>query len=283
MPSFVVYTYQFAPLFDDSPNLFPDIYPSVESVWKNKQKIFSEVYAKIAFSNRNVKYEHETIYNENGIIVFRIANNRHVTQESSFVTKRLEHHPSCYVIVDNRIDVQSILIEDDSYSFSDPNVVSKILQNSFNRYLKGYGLSIEIKKRYKSDEFWKYVSSVKEPIRMLRFSFLYPNLPRVQETIDKALVRSSKLVQSKNTTIEYNSGTNESLNLSKENLELIRLVQAASISGSDIKLRVGSFRRIKTIGESTEIVEINNLEAELTPDLLSSASQKLIAILNKFK
>lgn len=283
MSSFVVYTYQFAPLQTDSSCLFPDKYTDPDAVWKNKQEILSSVYQNIVFHYRKTVYEHENKYNENSIIVFKIANNKHLTQEASFVAKKLEHHPSCYVIIDNRKDVQNIFIEEDSYSFSDSSVVANILQSSFNAILKSYGLILSINKRFKSEEFWQYVSSVEDGVRMLRFSFLYPNLPRVQEKIDEAIARSSRQVRSKNTLIEYNSGEDETLSLSPEDNDLCNLVDAASMSGSEIKVRAKKMRRIKVIGETTEIIEIENLEASLSADLLSSVAQKLISILNKFK
>ena len=283
MSYFTVYTYQFAPVNTDLLSLFQDEYSDADKVWNNKQEVFSTVYQKVVFRYRNTVYEHDTKYNENSIIVFKLANNKHLTQEASFVAKKLEHHPSCYVIIDNRKDIQNLFIEEDSYSFSESSVVANILENSFNALLKPHGLVLTIKKRYKSEEFWKYVSSMEDGVKMLRFSFMYPNLPRVQEKIDEALARSSRQVRSKNTLIEYNSGEDESLNLSQEDNDLCNLVEAASISGSEIKVRVNKMRRIKTIGETTETIEIDNLEASLSADLLSSAAQKLISLLNRFK
>lgn len=283
MAAFILYTYQFSPLFDESPSLFSDDRQDTTTIWENKQKVFSEVFESVVFRHRNSTYEHETIYNENGIIVIKIANNKSITQENSFVTKKLDHHPSCAIIFDNRKDVQNIYIEDNTYSFSDTSVVANILQSSFNHYLKSFGLSIVVNKRFKTQEFWQYVSSVNEGITMLRFCYLYPNLPKVQEKIDEALARTSSSFHSKKTTVEYNAGENESLDISEDNPDLNNLVEAASISGNDIKLRVGKFRRIKTIGETSEVVEIDNLEASLSSDLLSTAAQKLLSILNRFK
>lgn len=283
MAAFIVHTYQFSPIFSDTPSLFSEDRKDATSIWENKQKVFSEVFDNVVFKYRNSTYDHETIYNENDIIVIKIANNKSITQENSFITKKLDHHPSCVIIFDNRKDVQNVYIEDNTYSFSDTSVVANILQSSFNLYLKNFGLSVVVNKRFKTQEFWQYVSSVNEGITMLRFCYLYPNLPRVQEKIDEALARTSGSLRSKKTTVEYNAGENESLNVSDTNTDLNNLVEAASISGNDIKLRVGKYRRIKTIGETSEVVEIDDLEASLSSDLLSTAAQKLLSILNRFK
>ncbi len=283
MASFVVYTYQFAPIFGDSLSLFPDLYPDSNVVWGNKQKIFGEIFDNIVFRKRNTIYNHEILYRDNGIIVFRIANNKHIVQEALFVEKKLDHHPSCIVIVDNRTDIQNIFIEQKNHSFDDTEVVAGILRSTFNTYLKSYNLSITISKRFIPQEFWTVIEKAEKGIDMLRFSFLYPNLPRVQEKIDQVISSTSGKVHSKKTIIEFNSGDDESLDIQKDNEDIQNLVKASSESGSIIQLKEKGYKRHTRIGTSSEIIEIENLEASLTPNLLSAAAQKFVSILNKFK
>ena len=283
MALFVVYTYQFAPIFGESGSLFPDLYPDMDTVWTDKQNIFSSIIKNIVFRKGNKEYSHEILFQENEIIVFRLANNKHIVQEDSFVTKKLDHHPSCLVIIDNRKDVQNIFIEQKLYSFVDTKTVSKILCTTFNAYLKSFNLLLDIKKRFVPQEFWTVVEKAETGVDMLRFSFLYPNLPRVQEKIDRVLSSASGRVHSKKTTIEFNSGENEVLDVQKDNEDLNNLVTASSVSGSIIKLRFKGYRRHTEIGTTSETVEIDNVEASLKPDLLSTASQKFISILNRFK
>lgn len=283
MASFVVYTYQFAPIFGESASLFPDMYPNTETVWANKQKIFSSLFEKITFRKGNKIYNHEIIYQENEIIVFRLANNKHIVQEASFVTKKLDHYPSCLVIIDNRKDVQNIFIEQKTYSFEDTDTVSQIMRTTFNAYLKSYNLSLDIKKRFVPQEFWTVMEKAEKGVDMLRFSFLYPNLPRVQEKIDQVLSSASGRVHSKKTTVEFNSGENEVLNVQKDNDDLVNLVNASSESGSIIKVRFNGYKRITIIGSTSEIVEIDNVEGSLKSDLLTKAAQKIVELLNRFK
>lgn len=282
MASFVVYTYQFAPIFGESASLFPELYPDADTVWANKQMIFAGLFENIVFRKGNKEYSHEILFRENDIFVFRLANNKHIVQEDSFVTKKLDHHPSCLVIIDNRKDVQNVFIEQKPYSFDDTETVSKILINTFNAYLKIYNLLIDIKKRFVPQEFWTVVENAKEGVDMLRFSFLYPNLPRVQEKIDKIISSASGRVHSKKTTIEFNSGDNEVLDIQKDNEDLMNLVKASSESGSIIKVRLKGYKRHTTIGTFSEIVEIDNVEASSKSDLFSTSAQKIIALLNRF-
>lgn len=283
MASFDVYTYQFAPIFGESASLFPEMYPDADTVWGNKQKVFGSIFESIVFRKGGKDYRHDLIFNENEIIVFRLANNKHIVQEDSFVTKKLDHHPSCIVIIDNRKDVQNVFIEQKQFSFDDTETVSKILSTTFNAYLKSYNLAVEIKKRFVPQEFWTVVEKAENGIDMVRFSFLYPNLPRVQEKIDQILSSASGRMHSKKTTIEFNSGDNEILDIQKDNEDLQNLVKASSESGSIIKIKYKGYKRYTTIGTISETVEIDNVEAALKPDLLSTAAQRFISLLNRFK
>lgn len=285
MSEFVVYSYQFSPLFtNDTPSLFVEDTTNQQEVWNKKQDYFNKIFNSVlTYSYRGSKYDSELLYNENGLIVFRLANNKHIVQESGFVPKKLEHKPSCLILIDNRTDVQNIYIEKKEYSFSDTAVVAKILSKTYNICLQQWGLAFEIKKRFKVSEFWSIVETAKNGVNMVRFSIQYPNLPNVRAKIDDMLSETSKELHSKETKIEFNAGDGEVLNLSKDSDIIKNLVQASAETGNDITLRINGFRSYKRVGETTEMVEIGNLEASLSSDLLTSSSQKLMSILNKFK
>lgn len=255
-----------------------------QKVWENKQAYFNNIFkTALTYSYRGSKYESDLLYDENGLIVFKLANNKHIVQESGFVPKKLEHKPSCLILIDNRTDVQNIYIEKNDYSFSDTEVVAKILSRTYNTCLHQLGLTIVIQKRFKASEFWSIVESAEKGVNMVRFSIQYPNLPNVRAKIDAMLSDTSKEVHSKETKIEFNAGDGEVLNLSKDSESIKNLVQASAETGNDITLKLNGFRAYKKVGDTTETVEIDNLEASLSSDLLTSASQKLLDILNQFK
>lgn len=285
MASFVVYSYQFSPLTEERMlSLFSEDEIDSNQVWKNKQALFRDWFKKdLHFKHRQSTFDHELIYDENGLIVFKLANNKHIVQESGFVAKKLDHKPSCIVLIDNRINVQNIYIEKDDYSFSDTDVVRNILEDTFNSYLKGLRLHIEIKKRYKASEFWEIVESAESGIGMVRFCYQYPNLPDVQAKIDKVLSNASREVCSKQTQIEFNAGHGESLHLSKDNKNLNDLVEASSETGNEITFKINGISKYRKVGDTVEMVEIDNIEMSLSSDLLQTRSQKLLKIINMFK
>ena len=285
MSTFVVYSYQFSPSFkNDMPSLFVEDTINHQEVWDNKQMYFDRVFkGAISYSYRGAYYASELLYDENGLIVFKLANNKHIVQESGFVPKKLEHKPSCLVLIDNRTNVQNIYIEKNEYSFSDTAVVANILAKTYNTCLQHLGLVIVIQKRFKASEFWSIVDSAEKGINMVRFSIQYPNLPEVRAKIDAMLSDTSKEFHSKETKIEFNAGDGEVLNLSKDSERIKDLVQASAETGNDITLKINGLRHYKKVGDTTETVEIDNLEGSLSSDLLTSGAQKLISILNHFK
>lgn len=283
MAIYVVYSYQFSPIMNGQKSLFSDCCPA-EQVWDNKQKIFGDLFdSELAFIYRTHRHGHEVLFNENGLIFLKLANNKQIVQESSFKTRTLEHNPSCNILIDNRQDIQNLYIEKSSYAFSDTSVTANILEKTFNRYLSEKGLSISITHRYKTQEFWDIIESAEKGVKMLRFSLQYPNLPDVRQKMGDMLADTSQKLKSKETKIEFNAGVGESLVISKDNDRVVEMVDASAASGKKITLRLNGIRAYREVGSTTEEVEIDNLEAKLDADLLESATQKIINVINKFK
>ncbi len=285
MSTFVVYSYQFSPSFNESlPSLFNDDAMDSKEVWANKQAVFGALFSSpLTYRYRSATFDSELLYNENNLIAFKLANNKHIVQESGFVSKKLDHKPSCLILIDNRHDVQNIFIEKNEYSFSDPSVVCNILNKTYNAYLQRSGLIITIQKRFKASEFWAIVESAEKGVNMVRFSIRYPNLPAIQAKIDAMLSETSRKLRSKETKIEFNADDGGALLLSKDDEQIKDLAQASAETGNDITLKINGYRNFKKVGDTSETVEIDNLEACLSPDLLNSNSQKLLTIINQFK
>lgn len=118
MASYILYTYQFAPI-DNGANLFHSI-PDVTQRMKNKQSYLNEIFSNTNFkfqSKREGIFEHQLRYNNNGIVILKLANNKQLSLEENFKKKQHKYSPSCFIIIDNRHDVQHIAIEDDTTAF----------------------------------------------------------------------------------------------------------------------------------------------------------------------
>lgn len=285
MASFILYTYQFAPLSVNQ-SLFASL-PIPEERMKNKQEYLQCVISNEAFNfkgSRDGKYEHRICYNNGGIIILKLANNKHTSLEENFKKRTYNYSPSCYIIIDNRKDVQHIAIEEDTVSFSTTDVAKNILEYSLRKALKTYGLTISINKEYQKHEFWQLIERYPKGVEMVRFQFSYPNLPRVSESIRDFITNQSKLTNSKETTFELKSGGAEQLSLSDANDQLKGLVEASAMSGNAITLKMKGFKRYIRTGETTQKIEIDDLEGKFKDEeIFQSCFEKIVESLNAVK
>lgn len=286
MASYIIYTYQFAPIINDGANLFQPT-PDVGQRMKSKQTYLQGILLDKNFkfnSKREGIFEHQLRYNSNGVIILKLANNKQLSLEENFKKKKHNYSPSCFVIIDNRQDVQHIAIEDDSTAFSTTDVVRNIMEYSLRKALKIYGLTISIKKEYQETEFWQLLEQYPKGVSMVRFHFSYPNLPRVSESISTLISNQSKITNSKSTTFELKSSDSEQLALSNDNEELNGLVNASADSGNVITLKVKGLRRYIKTGDTTKKFEIDDLETQMqSDDLFQSGFERIIGLLNAAK
>lgn len=285
MAKFNLYTYQFRPVNKEE-TLFEKSPLPVEERMMKKQDIFNALFDKksgFVFKYGNKRFEHEVLYNENRIVIFRIANNKFLTLEENFVKRHQNHFPSTMVIIDNRTDVQHIAIEERTNSFADTDYLAKILSSSFKKGLEQSGLSIEILKDYDENEFWKIVNAYPKQVTMLRFQFSYPNLPRVSQSINKMISEESKKVGSAKTVFEFNADEGEALNVSKGNGKLEGMVVAAAQSGNPVTLKIKSMKKYIKTGKTEKSFQLDGLELIADADLFESKFEKIISKLNLFK
>lgn len=286
MASYIIYTYQFAPIINDGANLFQPT-PDVGQRMKSKQTYLQGILLDKNFkfnSKREGIFEHQLRYNSNGVIILKLANNKQLSLEENFKKKKHNYSPSCFVIIDNRQNVQHIAIEDDSTAFSTMDVVRNIMEYSLRKALKIYGLTISIKKEYQETEFWQLLEQYPKGVSMVRFHFSYPNLPRVSESISTLISNQSKITNSKSTTFELKSSDSEQLSLSNDNEELNGLVNASADSGNVITLKVKGLRRYIKTGDTTKKFEIDDLETQMqSDDLFQSGFERIIGLLNAAK
>lgn len=283
MAYFIIYTYQFKPVSNPQIAFDREFIPLNERMEK-KQEFFASFFNNNTdnkFKHKNRLFKHKLLFNEGGIIIFKIANQKNRSFEEDFQKKQISESPSCFVIIDNRKDIQRIYLEHRSTSFSDPNYVAKIIQSTFCKYLKEYGLNIEIDKEYQLSEFWNIIKKFPTGITMVRFQLKYPNLPRVWSSVQEIIKDTSKDTNSHETILQYKSDDEGYLEINDENEQINGLAKASADSGSVITLKArGVKAHIKT-GNTEKGIEIDDLEMKLTQDLLESPFEKIIAELYK--
>lgn len=284
MAQYIVYTYQFSPIVTNQKELFDDTTQTSAEIMSKKQDIFGDLFKNdLIFKNKKNEYSHRILYNQDNIIVFRLANKKYQNLEENFCIKRHEYSPSCLIIIDNRKDIQHIAIESDVVAFQDTQTVAKILKQTFSRYLETYKLRIEVQKEFQVSEFWNLIEKYPKGIRMVRFKFSYPNLPRVSSAIDKMIKEESEATNSHQTIFEFNSATDNVLTLSKKNRRLSGLAKASADSGNAITIKAKGIRKLIQTGCTNKSIVIDNLEILLENDLIENATTKIVRELNKIK
>lgn len=286
MASFILYTYQCSPITKPENKLFNN-WPPIQERMDNKLEYLHSIITNQLFKFRSKtdgEFNHKIYYNEGDIIILKIANNKHLDLEEDFRKKQHNYSPSCFVIIDARTDVQHIAIEEDITAFSNTDVVRNIIEYSLRYYLREYGLSIEVKKEYEKTEFWDLINGLPKGVTMVRFSFSYPNLPRVHQSISEFLSSESKVVHSRQTTLEYHSDNSEQLELQENNTQLSGLVDASANSGNLITIKAKGIRKYLKTGNTTKRIYIDDLEANIQEgDLFKPTAERIIQTLNSVK
>lgn len=261
MALFTLYTYQFSPILNfnhDQIDLFGKVYiqSAIDSM-ENKNKIFEKSLIKSKYRHLGKDLSTQLIINDNNLIIFRIANKKNIKLEKNFHPEVFTNEPSILIVVNNDKEVQRIAIEQNTSIFSDTSVVAGIISKSLKESLKENNLSISIKREFKETEFWEVVNRHKDGIRMVRFQFDYPNLPRSCSRASEMLKSISKVINGKSSKAEFQAAEGEVLELENDNDGLNDLIKESANTGNYITFGIkGTNKHLKT-GNTIKTLDID--------------------------
>ena len=186
MATYKVYNYFFGPIAE-SPKLplENNLLKEGEDPMLRKQEFFQlffDISQGKAFTHIKTRHYINILMNEGNVVIFQIDNEKSITLEENFRKHQEKDRPSCIVIVDNRKDLQRILIEN-NHAFTNPDVVKNILKNIFRRHMKSYSLYIDIRAATNPRDFWDTVEKYPKGIKEVKFVFPYANLPRIADKV----------------------------------------------------------------------------------------------------
>lgn len=117
-----------------------------------------------------------------GVFTWELCNVKDITRYEGHDKDSLEHHPGCYVIVDNRPDVCQIAIENNSAFDNNPDKVVKYLTRALKAHLFEYGLKIIIKQKYHAGKFKEIIQEriVKQNDSVKKVVWEFPNPDKVK-------------------------------------------------------------------------------------------------------
>ena len=286
MATYKVYNYFFGPV-QDNPNLPLDNnpIPEGEDPMLHKQEYFQgffNVCQGKQFSLVKTRHYINVLMNEGNVVIFQIDNEKSITIEENFRKRQEKDHPSCIVIVDNRKDIQRILIEN-NHAFTNPDVVRNILRKIFRRYMKSYNLYIDINAATNPRDFWKTVEKYKKGIKELKFIFPYANLPRISDIVGPYLDYKALSEDTNCSPVVYLKAPTGVLELDENNPRLNAIVAGSSEvgEGSQCIRPVGS-RKFVPCGDKTSVtIDISDtIVYESQEELFETKLEKIAEKLN---
>lgn len=239
MPKFAIYQLMFSPIRFIEGDLFDEV--DGHKSWNNKQdelQILFDPGINLRFiKNAEEDYAREIIHSPENprIVAIRLANKRTRNLEKNFHNSPQMHSPSSLILIDNREGVQRIAIEKRQDAFASTDTVANILQETFRRCLKDKGLSVDIKPKAHSKEFWNLTKRFKHQIVYLKFNLLHPNLPDLTNLMDEFLETAREF--NCNPSYECNALPEQTLTINEGSIRNQNMVNACAALGQPIQVK----------------------------------------------
>lgn len=236
-----------------------------------------------------VKYGSKVVWEKSGLILLMINNPyRTITKHKDFQKIKEQDEPWCYVIIDNRFGREFIAIQK-SMAFNDTDTVAEILESSLRSRFTPHYVTIDVKNQYKPEAFWDIINKHKlYGIQEVSFRFAAPNHPWATELIGQ--VREAARDMNAKPTTTFSSAEGDPLLIEKSNMELCNYVEACSMEGEDIVIKVkGQRARLHVVDVKNKYV-IRQMSDEtfrsivnFVPELFDENFASLAAFLNQIK
>jgi len=199
---------------------------------------------------------------EDDFFVIRLGAKRDIKRaRRDFSEEELENWPSILVAFNNDPNIQKTAIQIAHNVFYRTTTVARILENSINKQLAKYQLSVHFSATFSKNQFWEEVAKHENKIIQVEFDMISPNLASISRALNFDLSEINRRTNSHETKLQLSSGGESSLKLSKDDTFIESLVDYSSEGGGNITLKVkGINRRIMTENTITE-VSMDNFEA----------------------
>lgn len=254
MALFTVYTYQFSPVTEIQGELFPDTScKSLTQLHAERHQILGTFFNTrsryFSLHAGGTDYGCMMLANRDGVVVLRIANEKHDKREIHFKVFSQEDQPSCLVIIDNREGgMQTVCVQNKSKSFSKTQHVAMILESALNDYLLRYRQRVSIKAKYVTSEFWNTLDKYPQGIERVEFHFPYPNMPQISSLVSDI----EQLAWQTNTepVLDLKGQNRENVVLSRDMEFILRAIAACAASGRPILIKPKGKKRVQIGTES---------------------------------
>lgn len=308
MPTFAIYTYKFERIIRSANNqLEIQGFPSPECTneeWNNRLDTFRTFFKKNVPQNKRTfsvgksTYVYDTIFVEGhtAIMKFGRLSKKRVT-DVQLNDHKIEDYPWCYVIWDNRDNIQRMLIEQKPSAWSNSKTitgtrkVAKAITFLMDEWLsreKGMHFNYGDGPVYRSDNFWDYVKRYPQGFSRVHFSFPAPNLGRLMTLGDNMNELRNETGGGVDADLKAPQGG--ILKLDPDNFQTQSLIDLSSACGSEIKAYPkDGHTMIRISGDTMDNDVVVEMPEALIPILVSNSLfnkddfSKFVEILNSIK
>lgn len=237
---------------------------NIDELRERKNEFFLKVITNIdSFEYPYGEVTHKIIYNSNDRIIMKLGAHKDVElTHKDFSKREYEDWTPITVYIDNRPNRQFILIEKNRKVFSNPRVVTNILQDNLNDRLKDYFLATYIKPCFEENEFWALVATYEERIMNINFELISPNMANISGGLKLDLHKLNADTNTHKTNLELNSDENSHLEINEENEMIHSLVEYSSEGGGDISMFIKGLRKKIHTKNTVKEVEIDEIEIQ---------------------
>lgn len=264
MPTFDFYRFQLLPSSQTQQYLFEETY-SADEIREKKNIFFNTVL------NNELKFEHKE-YSLNqtknkldeDLYLIKIAAYKLIDRENeNFEKEKIPNWPSVSIIIDNAPENQTIFISRNQKAFSNTRIVAKILENSLNRYLFSFGLTIQIRETYDKNNFWNLIERHPKKVTRVRFEMVAPNMANISKALKLDLKKLNRESNCQNVNLSLNSLPTTSLEIDKDDELIAGCVEYSSEGGGDIAVKIKGIRKEIRVSDTVRTLEIEELPIKM--------------------
>lgn len=264
MPIFDFYRFQLLPSSQNQQKLFNENY-SAEQIRKNKNNFFQKILdnqIEITHKEYSLRKTQETI--DDNLYLIKIASYKSIDRDNeNFEKEKLPNWPSITIIIDNDEERQTIFISRNQKAFSNSKIVAKIIENSLNRYLSSYGLTIQIRETYDKNNFWNLIERHPRKVTRVRFEMVAPNMANISKALKVDLKKLNRESNCQNVNLELNSLPQTALEIDKDDELISGCVEYSSEGGGDIAVKIKGMRKEIRVSDTVKTIEIEELSIKM--------------------
>lgn len=244
--------------------MFEETY-SADEIREKKNIFFNTVL------NNELKFEHKE-YSLNqtknkldeDLYLIKIAAYKLIDRENeNFEKEKIPNWPSVSIIIDNAPENQTIFISRNQKAFSNTRIVAKILENSLNRYLFSFGLTIQIRETYDKNNFWNLIERHPKKVTRVRFEMVAPNMANISKALKLDLKKLNRESNCQNVNLSLNSLPTTSLEIDKDDELIAGCVEYSSEGGGDIAVKIKGIRKEIRVSDTVRTLEIEELSIKM--------------------